>query len=159
MSNFFSTQLASLNAAPPVRVKVNRLNGRIRYAMGLWPATATAPQIADFLYMVRLPVGSRILGHLSQLSWFTGTASETLTVGDTVSTARHLAATAATTAGTATPQAVTSATGADPFETTDGTLSSGVPSATNNCDIGCLVAGAAVAVTQLISLQMAYVQD
>lgn len=159
MANFFSTQLTALNAAPPTKVKVNQLHGRVRYALGLWPATASAPQIADFLYMVRVPVGARILGHLSQLAWFTGTALETLTVGDTASTARHLAATAATTAGNAIPQAVTGATGAIGFETTDGTLASGVPSATNNCDIGCLVAGAAVAVTQLIALHMAYVQD
>ena len=159
MANWFGTEVTSLNAAPPVRVKVNRLNGRIRYASGLFPATNPAPAIADFIYLVRLPVGARILGWLSQLSWFTGTASETLTVGDTASTARHLAATAATTAGTAIPQAVTSATGATAFETTDGTLSSGVPGSTNNCDIGCLVAGAAVATTQLIALHMAYVQD
>ena len=90
MANFFGTEITSLNAAPPVRVKVNRLNGRIRYASGLWAANATAPAIADFLYLVRLPVGARVLGWLSQLSMNAGTAAETLTVGDTASTARRL---------------------------------------------------------------------
>src|SRR5260221_8247379 len=74
-TNFFSTEVTNLNAAPPVRVKVNRLHGRIRFAMGLWAANAVAPQIADVLYFVRLPVGVRILGYISRLSFNAGTAA------------------------------------------------------------------------------------
>src|SRR4051812_39197145 len=74
-TNFFSDVVTNLNAAPPVRVKVNRLHGRLRFAMGLWAANAAAPQIADILYFVRLPKGVRIIGHLSQLSFNAGTAA------------------------------------------------------------------------------------
>ena len=108
---------------------------------------------------MRLPVGVRILGWLSQLSTNAGTVAETLTVGDAASTARHLAASAANAAVTYVPEAVTKNLGVTAFETTDGTTASGVPSSTNNTDIGCLVAGAVVAVTQNIALHMAYSQD
>lgn len=159
-TNFFTTQLTSMNAAPPVRIKVNLNNGRIRYACGLWAANAVAPQIADILYFVRLPVGARILGWLSQLSFNAGTAASTMNLGDNASAARHLAATAINAAGVAVPQAVTGSLGVTAYETTDGTKDgTGVPSATNDTDIRGTVAGAVVAVTQNLALHMAYVQD
>lgn len=159
-TNFFSTEVTNLNATPPVRVKVNRLHGRIRFAMGLWAANATAPQIADILYFVRLPVGVRILGYLSRLSFNAGTAASTMNLGDNVTPARHLAATAINAAGNATPAVVTDSLGVAPNETTDASKDgTGVPSATNDADIRGTVAGAAVAVTQNLGLYMAYVQD
>lgn len=159
-TNFFSTEVTNLTATPPVRVKVNRLHGRIRFAMGLWAANAVAPQIADILYFVRLPVGVRILGFLSRLSFNAGTAASTMNLGDNVTVARHLAATAINAAGNATPSAVTDSLGVAPNETTDATKDgTGVPSATNDCDIRGTVAGAVVAVTQNLGLYMAYVQD
>jgi len=160
MANFFSTEVTNQNAAPPVRVKVNRLHGRIRYACGLWAANATAPQIADILYFVRLPVGARFLGWLSRLSFNAGTAASTMNLGDNVSAARHLIATAINAAGNATPAAVTDSLGVIAYETTDGTKDgTGVPSATNDCDLRGTVAGAVVAVTQNLALHAAYVQD
>lgn len=159
-TNFFSDVVTNLNAAPPVRVKVNRLHGRIRFALGLWAANATAPQIADILYFVRLPKGVRILGHLSQLSFNAGTAASTMNLGDNASAARHLAATAINAAGVAVPDAVTKNLGVTPFETTDDTRDgTGLGSATNDCDLRGTVAGAVVAVTQNLALYMAYVQD
>lgn len=159
-TNFFSTEVTNLNATPPVRVKVNRLHGRIRFAMGLWAANAVAPQIADILYFVRLPVGVRILGYLSRLSFNAGTAASTMNLGDNVTPARHLAATAINAAGNATPSVVTDSLGVAPNETTDASKDgTGVPSATNDCDIRGTVAGAVVAVTQNIGLYVAYVQD
>lgn len=159
-TNFFSDVVTNLNAAPPVRVKVNRLHGRLRFAMGLWAANAVAPQIADILYFVRLPKGVRIIGHLSQLSFNAGTAASTMNLGDNASAARHLAATAINAAGVAVPDAVTKNLGVTPFETTDSGLDgTGVPTATNDCDLRGTVAGAVVAVTQNLALMMAYVQD
>ena len=159
-ANFFSTEVTNLNATPPVRVKVNKLHGRIRFAMGLWPATNPAPAVADIIYFVRLPVGARILGHLSRLSFNAGTVASTMNLGDNVSAARHLAATAINAAGNATPSVVTESLGVAPYETTDASKDgTGVPSATNDCDIRGTVAGAAVAVTQTIGLYMAYVHD
>jgi hypothetical protein len=57
-----------MKAAPPVRVRVRELHGRIRYALGLWPATNPAPQVADQIFFVRLPKGVLMVGHLSRLS-------------------------------------------------------------------------------------------
>lgn len=161
MANWFSTQVTSQNASPPVRVKVNLNHGRIRFACGLFPATNPAPAIADIIYFVRLPVGARILGFMSRLSWNAGTASSTMNLGDNVTVARHLAATAINAAGNATPSVVTDSLGTAPNETSDGSrdLATGVPSATNDCDIRGTIAGAAVATTQTIGLYMAYVQD
>lgn len=154
---FYSAEVTNLNATPPVRVKVNKLQSRIRYALGIYTAPAVNPQIADTIAFVRLPKGCRVIGHLAQLNWSAGTAACTLNLGDAASAARHLAATAITAAATATPQAA-SANGAS-FETTDESLSSGDPTATNNCDLRGTVAGAVVAVAQVIALHMAFSQD
>jgi len=104
----FNASLASVVSTPiPQRVKVNALAGRLRVfeAVYVAPGSGTAPAIADRIIWGKLPVRSRILGHLGQLQWSTGTASCTLNLGDSISAARHLAATAITTAGTATPNA------------------------------------------------------
>ena len=159
-ANFFTTQVTNLIATPPVRVRVNQLHGRVRYALGTWLANAAAPQIADILYFVRLPKGVLILGYLSQLSFNNGTAASTLNLGDSASAARHMAATAINAAGVATPDAVTKNLGVVGYTTTDQTLDgTGVPTATNDCDIRGTVAGAVIAVTQNLALSMAYVQD
>jgi hypothetical protein len=89
------------------RLKVNRMHGRIRHAEFTYraPGSGSLPAIADKIVFGKLPRGSVILGHLSRLSWTTGTASCTLALGDNTLAARHLAATAITTAGNATPEA------------------------------------------------------
>ena len=161
MANFFSTEVTSLNAAPPVKVKVNRLNGRLRYAFGQFtnPASSGAG-IADIIYFTRIPRGGRILGWMSSVSWSTGTASSTMNLGDSVTAARHLAATAITTAGNATPQVVTSSNGVAGYEVTDETRDgTGVPTSTNDSDLRGTVAGAVVAASQIIATHMVYVQD
>lgn len=159
-ANFFSTQYTNMKAAPPVRVRVRELHGRIRYALGLWPATNPAPGIADQIFFVRLPKGVLMVGHLSLLSCNAGTAASTLTVGDSASTARHLAASAINAAAEFVPSAVSKNLGIAGYVTTDETRDgTGVASATNDCDLLGLVAGAAVAITQNIALHVAYVQD
>jgi len=89
------------------RVKSNRLIGRIRIFESLYraPISGALPAIADKIIWGRLPVKARVLGHLSKLYWTTGTASCTLNLGDQFVAARHLAATAITTAGSAVPEA------------------------------------------------------
>lgn len=89
------------------RVKANKLNGRIRFfeAVYVAPAAGTAPAIADKIIFGKLPQKARIVGHLSKLYWTTGTAACTLALGDNIVAARHLAATAVTTAGGAVPEA------------------------------------------------------
>jgi hypothetical protein len=106
MTSFYSDILTTQNGpnyGQPVqnRSKVNKLGGRLRYfeAMYQAPASGTAPAIADKIYWGKLPLGARIIPHLSELRWTTGTASCTMNMGDSIVAARHLAATAVTTAG------------------------------------------------------------
>ena len=111
------------------------------------------PAIADTITWGPLPVGAKVIGHLSQLRWGTGTASSTLNLGDAASAARHLAATAITTAGSAVPEAA-SAAGVAGFEVTDGSTA-----ATNNSTLISTIAGAGLAANQAITLRVAYVMD
>lgn len=153
MANFNADLQTNAVATPPVRNKVNRQHGRMRWFEATYTAPATGmPTIADTITWGSLPVGARTLGHLAQLNWSTGTASSTLNVGDAASAARHLAATAITTAGVATPQAA-NASGAQ-FETSDGSSA-----ATNNCTLISTIAGAGLAANQVITLRMPYVLD
>jgi len=89
------------------RLPSNKLGGRIRHAEFTFtaPASGTAPAIGDKIVWGKLPPKARILGHNSKLYWTTGTASCTLNLGDGQVAARHLAATAITTAGGAVPEA------------------------------------------------------
>ena len=89
------------------RMKSNRFGGRIRLFEAQYraPASGTAPAIADRIIWRKLPTKARILRHMSKLYWTTGTASCTLNLGDQFVPARHLAATAITTAGGAVPEA------------------------------------------------------
>lgn len=130
MTKFYSDAQTVINGPAfgqplQTRLKSNRLNGRIRYAEFSYVAPQTGtPQIADTIVFGKLPVKSRIVGHMSQLRWSAGTASCTLAVGDNEVAARHLAATAITTAGTATtdaaaiaPTAVATTTNGSPILT------------------------------------------
>jgi hypothetical protein len=111
MTKFYSDAQTVVNGPAfgqplQTRLKSNRLCGRVRYAEFSYVAPQTGtPQIGDTIVFGKLPVKARVLGFLSQLRWSTGTASCTLALGDNQVAARHLAATAITTAGTATPDA------------------------------------------------------
>lgn len=156
---FYSSEVSQLIATPPTRVKVNKLQGRIRYALGIYTVLATAiPAIADTVAFVRIPRGARILGWLGLLSWTAGQAAETLNLGDAVTPARHLAATAVTAAGTAVPNLTNFNNGAS-FETTNDTLLGADPTALNDTDVRSTVAGAAMVAAQVVACHMAFTQD
>ncbi len=89
------------------RLKANKLNGRVRHFESLFvaPASGVAPAIADKIVWGKLPVRSRVLGHLSKLYFNAGTAASTVNLGDNVNQARYLAATAITATGNAVPEA------------------------------------------------------
>jgi hypothetical protein len=158
-TNFFSDVVTNMNAAPPVRVKVNRLHGRIRFALGLWAANATAPQIADILSSCacprvcdsRAPVAALVQrGHGGEHDEPRRQRLHGATPGGHGDQRR----------GHGVPDAVTKNLGVTPYETTDDTRDgTGLGSATNDCDLRGTVAGAVVAVTQNLALYMAYVQD
>lgn len=163
MPSQYSTEQTTVNGpvsglAPATRVKANRLNGRLR----IFLATITVPAgmvIGDKIFWGKLPQGARPLGYLGRLEFATGAAACTLNVGDNVSAARHLAATAITTAGSAIPAAA-SVSGAT-FETTEdsNTVGNAFASTTDNCTLTSTVAGATLQVGQVITLTMPYVQD
>jgi hypothetical protein len=163
MPNVFSAEQAVVNGpsfgnAPANRVKANRLNGRIRIFM----ATVTVPAgtlVGERIFWGKLPVGARPIGHLGRLEWSAGAASSTLNLGDNVSAARHLAATAITTAGSAVPAAATA--GGAQFETTEdsNSVANAFLSTTDNCTLVSTVAGATLQTGQVITLTMPYVQD
>lgn len=152
MANFNADNATSLAAVPPVRIKANKQHGRVRWFEATFTAAASNPQIADTITWGTLPSGARVLGQLSSLSYAVGTASSTLNVGDTVSATRYLAATSVAAAGTT--AIGVPANGAASFEISD---SSGL--ATDNATIKSVVAGAVIAVGQVITLRLAYVLD
>ncbi len=161
MANFFSTQVTAMQTTPPTRIKVNLLQGRLRFAFGQFtnPA-ASGVQIADIIYWLRLPRGARLMGYLSRLSFGTGAASSTLNVGDTASATRHLTATSITAAGASIIAGVDQ-NGGTSYETTDETRDGAtqLPSATNDCDLRSTAAGAAMQASQATALHVVYVQD
>src|SRR5688500_6834648 len=105
MPNFNADVQAALAATPPVRAKVNKLHGRLRFLESTFVTPAAGLVIGDTRTWGPLPRGARVIGHLSQLRFGTGTASATLTLGDAASAARHLAATSIASAGVAVPEA------------------------------------------------------
>lgn len=105
MANFNALAINNLVASPPIRNKVNQDGGRIRFKEFVFvaPASGTAPAIGDKIIWGKLPVRARLVGHLSKLVFNAGTASCTINLGDNLSAARHLAATAINAAGSAVP--------------------------------------------------------
>ena len=163
MALVYSTEQTTLNGPqfglnPATRVKANRLNGRIRVATFTYTVSGTVA-VGDKIVWGKLPVKARPLGYLGRLEWSAGAASSTLNVGDNVSAARHLAATAVTTAGSAVPTAA-SANGAI-FETSDdsNSVANSFGSTTDDCTLISTVAGATLQAAQVITLTMPYVQD
>ena len=108
MANFSAAQAIN-QASPLIKSRVDQSHGRIRLFESLYaaPASGTAPAIADKIIWGTLPLGAVLLTHLAQMAWNTGTASCTLNLGDSCVAAKHLAATAITTTGTATPSVAT----------------------------------------------------
>lgn len=153
MANVNADLQANAVANPPVRNKVNKQHGRIRWFEALYDqAVAGTASAADTITFGSLPVGARVIGALSEVNWSTGTASSTLALGDAADADRHLAATSIASASVAVPDDQ-SASGAQ-FETSDNSAA-----ATNNCTIIGTVAGAATAAGQKIVVRIAYVCD
>lgn len=153
MANYNADVATNLAATPPVRTKVNRLNGRLR----IFRATYTVPAapafvIGDTITWGQLPIGARTLGYLGQLNCSAGTVATTLNLGDAASAARHLAASSVAAAAVFVPS-VANVNGAD-FETSDQSTA-----ATNNCNLISTLAGAVLLVGQVITLTMPYVTD
>lgn len=153
-------QFADLSPIMPPfsRIDPAKLGNPIRYFESTITIAAGPPGVGERIVWGKLPVGARPIGHLGLLSWSGGAASSTLTVGDNVNTARHLAATAVTAAGTAVPSAAAANGGT--FRTSDDSSAiqpgNWISSATDNCTLVSVVGGAALQVGQVITLRMPY---
>lgn len=105
MALFNAVPLTGLAGSPKTNLKAAAQGGRLR--MWEWvfraPTSGAAPAIADKIIWGKLPVRTKILGHLSLLQFNAGTGSCTANLGDNIVAARHLAATAINAAGTAVP--------------------------------------------------------
>lgn len=135
---------------PGNRLESYDMGGKIRMATLKYTAPATGmPQVADVLVWIpNLPKGARIIPHMTKLYWSAGTASSTLTLGDSATANRYLTATAITSAGSAVAE-----TGAANGATYVTGTNSGDTVLTST------VAGAEIAANQVITLRVAYVQD
>lgn len=108
MVDFVAQLTSSFASYPGRKAPAGQYTGKIRIMEWVFvaPLSGTAPAIDDRIIWGALPTGVRTHGFNSKLQWSTGTASCTLNLGDNIAAARHLAATAITTAGTATPSVV-----------------------------------------------------
>jgi len=147
MANINANIAANAAATPPVKSKVNANHGRLRIFESTYDqAVHGTADIADTITWGELPVGARVLSHLSSLSYGTGTASSTATVGDAVSANRHLAAQAINAAGQV--ALTTGNSGVASYEITEATKT-----------LTSTIAGAATAAAQKITLRVVYVLD
>lgn len=107
MANFNAIALASFAASPGYKMKGGGWHGKLRVQEFVFraPSAGTVPAIADKIIWGQLPVRAKFFGYLSLLQFNAGTASCTINLGDNIVAARHLAATAISAAGTATPNA------------------------------------------------------
>lgn len=144
MATFYSNVRTNDISTPPVKSKSNQTGGRVRSLVASYTVPATGgPAVGDVIEWGILPVGSRVLGHASKLFWSAGAATSTVSVGDSASSARHLAQTGVTTAGSALTEAASANGGS--FE------ASGATTVTST------VAGAALGAGQVLTLHMQYV--
>jgi hypothetical protein len=148
MANFFSDLVAILNGpafGQPLanKAQVGYQGSRLRYVESMFvaPTAGTAPAIADKIFWCKLPIGSRIVPHLSVLRYNAGTASCTANVGDSVVPARYLAATAINAAG------ATTLTGNDIAQAAVGDITSASAVIQNVKSMGAFRIGALIAGT------------
>lgn len=110
MVTYYSDTLTTINGpatglAPATRVRVDKLGGRLRFLEAQFVVPAATLLVGDKIMWGKLPLRSRLVGHLSRLVFTAGAASSTLNLGDSIQAARHLAATSITSAGSAVPTA------------------------------------------------------
>lgn len=79
MAEINSQQVAKLASTPVVKLQTNELHGRQRMLFAKLPATYSALNINDTVYLGDLPGNARIVG--VDVSNAAGTASQTLDIG------------------------------------------------------------------------------
>lgn len=154
MANFQATLATYRANNPQLLAKANEQNARVRVFRSKYTAPASSPpQIGDVIQWGYLPKGAIVLQ--GKLNYGAGTASCTVNLGDPQSAARYLAATSIASAGATAVLPVNQTNGGADYE-----VASPNPGAsTDDSEIRSVVAGAAVAVNQVINLTLLYVDN
>jgi hypothetical protein len=153
MATFLSDLAANRANTPQLLNKGNQQDGEVRVLRAKFTAGASNPQIGDIISWGYLPKGAVILQ--GKLNYGAGTASCTINLGDLQSAARYLAATAINAAGATPVLPVNQTNGGADYE-----VATPNPGASNDdSEIRSVVAGAVVAVGQVINLTLLYVTN
>lgn len=151
MANGNGSLAAARVAQPQTLTKPNLQGGDVQVFISSYTVPASGgPGIGEYISWGFLPYGARLLP-TSKLYCSAGAASSTVTLGDPVTPARYLAATAVTSAGSATAEAqfANGAIGFDVLVTKPG-------DATDTSELRSVVAGAALQAGQVITLVAQY---
>ena len=153
MANGNGSLAAARVAYPQTLVKPNLQGGDVQVFISTYTVPASGgPGIGEYISWGFMPFNARLMP-TTKLYWSTGAASSTLNLGDPVTPARYLAATAITTAGSATAEAVFANGGLfDVTVTAPG-------QATDLSELRSVVAGAALQAGQVITLVAQYAQQ
>lgn len=132
------------------KVRAAKKQGTVRQIESTFTVPTGGLAIADVIQWGRVPLGSMVKSETVSLSFAAGTASSTINLGVAAAPTRFLAATSVASAGTATGSLI-AAGAATPVAADDTTA------ATNDTMIQSVVAGAALAAGQVITMRALYV--
>ena len=150
MANGLGSLAAARSALPQQLLRGNQQDGETRVFVSTYTVPATGgPGIGEYITWGYLPAGARLVPG-SKMYFSAGAASSTLTLGDPVNTARYMAAASVATAGNAAAEA--QYTNGGTFEVT--VVKPG--DATDMSEVRSVVAGAALAAGQVITLVAQY---
>ncbi|MBM5460284.1 hypothetical protein H8F21_22220 [Pseudomonas sp. P66] len=153
MANGNGSLAAARTAYPQTLTKPNLQGGDVQVFISTYTVPASGgPGIGEYISWGFLPFGARLMP-TTKLYFAAGAASSTLNLGDPVTPARYLAATAVTSAGNAAAEAVFANGGL--FDVA--VVKPG--DATDQSELRSVVAGAALQAGQVITLVAQYAQQ
>lgn len=153
MANGNGSLAAARVAFPQQLTKPNLQGGDVQVFISTYTVPASGgPGIGEYISWGFLPFGARLMP-TTKLYFAAGAASSTLNLGDPVTPARYLAATAVTSAGSAVAEAVFANGGL--FDVA--VVAPG--QATDQSELRSVVAGAALQAGQVITLVAQYAQQ
>ena len=153
MANFQANIINNLAALPQLKNRVDQMGGRLRMfeAIFIAPSSGVAPAIADKIIWGQLPLGALLWPHLGQVIYNAGTAACTINLGDSVSPARHMAATAINALGSTVPS-VASQVKAAVGDITTGTFTVLNVKGIGAASVGDLIVGTGIPLASTVSI-------
>jgi hypothetical protein len=153
MANGNASVAAARAATPQTLVKGNQQDGEVKVMISTFTVPASlGPGIGEYISWGFLPYGARLLPS-SKIYFSAGAASSTINLGDAVTPARYLAATAVTSAGNAVAEAAYAAGALPEVDVV------AIGLATDKSELRSVVAGAALQAAQVITLVAQYVTN